>query len=130
MRVCKIDVGGNLQTGDLIGVAYANYIVYGWFIPDGESLMFITLNSVKYAKDRFDEWEQGANTGSTNLAWLSKRFGKGFTYKCIARDYIVAWGNNRVFKVQNPEEFFAGSSNEQLYLVTRQILQDLKFPAR
>lgn len=130
MRHCKIDIGGNLQTGDVIGVAYDNYIVYGWFIPDGESLMFINFRNVKYAKNQFDEWEKGVKEGNTALAWLAKKFAKGFTYKCISRDYIVAWGNNRVFKVQNPAEFFAGSSTEPLYLETRQILQDLKFPAR
>jgi len=126
----KLNIGGDLDTGDVVGIAYNNCIVFGWYVEEGlnGSLKFIPLSGPERTKTQYDEHISGKNTNQ----WVAKRFAKGFTYKNISRDYIISFGpyNNRAIKITDPEKFFDGSEQQKTYNASKQILTDLKFPAK
>lgn len=125
-----IDLGGELHVGDMIGVSYSNSIEYGWYVPGRESLMFVRIGVPSIVKNHFQEYQDGVAAGKTFGKYLTNRYAKGLTFKCMSRDFITAWGRNRVFKIDNPEEFFKGSKIESAYLEAKAILNDVNFPAK
>jgi len=129
-RKVVLNLGGELCTGDVVGISYNNHITFGWFVESGAygSLKYIGFNAPKYTMDQYNDFASGKTINN----WWAKRFAKGFHFKHIGKDYIVAYGptDNRAFKVPNPEQFFKGSVQEQLYEESKKVLNDIKFPAR
>lgn len=127
-----IDIGGELNAGDFIGVAYSNSVEYGWYVPGRESLMFVRVGAPIVHERLFREYQDNVKNGVTVGDYYHRHFKKGLTFKCIGKDFITSWGsNNRVFKVNNPEEFFKGSKKlEKDYHDAKAILHSLNFPAQ
>jgi len=129
-RETTIDLGGLLATGDVVGVAYSNCIIFGWYVEGGQygSLKFIDFKVPQNVEAQYNNYINGALSGG----WYDKRFGKGLRFNHFRRDYIVKFSplDNRVFKVSNPAEFFKGTVTEAVYLAGKSILNNHKFPAK
>lgn len=128
-REVKVDVGGVLEVGDFISVAYSNSNVFGWFVEAGQygSLKFLTIENVIRVKQNWDEFNAGKEVGNY---WKGK-FSKGFNFKAFRKDFIVnfdQWG--RVMKHPCPEDLLAGSTYEAKYAEAKEFLNLIKFPAK
>lgn len=126
----NLNIGGLLETGDVVGVAYNNCIVFGWYVEEGSngSLKFIPLAGPERTEEMYNQHISGTNTNQ----WTAKKFEKGLTFKNMTKDYIIAFGahNNRAIKIDNPEKFFAGSQQEKTYNESKRVLTNFKFPAK
>lgn len=126
----KLNIGGELSAGDVVGVAYNNCIVFGWFVEPGQygSLKFIRFGSADYILGRYEAFKNGTDISPRQ----QKEFEKGLLFKHFHRDYIISFGpvDNRAFKISNPEEFFKGSKQEVDYIRGKQALNSIKFPAK
>jgi len=125
-----LNIGGKLSTGDVIGIAFNNYTNFGWFVEGGQygSLKFITFGSVVAAVKQYDEFKKG-----TLSDWHAKKYANGIQFKTILKDYILKFNHidNRAFKIHNPEEFFKDAGETEIkYQTGKQLLNDLKFPAK
>lgn len=127
----KLNVGGVLQAGDVVGIALKNYTEFGWFVEagGGGSLKYISFRQAEFTADQWDQHQKG----TAQSTWYQKKLEKGLTFKTFIKDYILSFGphDNRAFKIPNPEEFFrdAGDTEKQ-YLIGRKILNEVKFPAK
>jgi len=128
MNNIKLNLGGELQPGDVVGVSYTNWNAFGWYVGVGKTgnLHFIRITVPSAIKLQYDNFMSGTDTS----AWAIKRFSKGLTFKHFSKDYVHLVNPQRVFKVSNPEEFFKDSSLEEDYKKSREALQTLKFPAK
>jgi hypothetical protein len=63
-------------------------------------------------------------------AYWQRKYHKGFVFRNVTKDYILTWEHHRAFKIKNPEEFFDGSAVGLLYQEGKEILNQLKFPAK
>jgi len=129
MNNIKLDLGGELRPGDVIGVSYTNSISYGWYVGPGQygSLQFIILGRPAAVKSVYEAYKAGT---TTNKEYYTKRFSKGLLFKHFGKDFINRHNGSRAFKVSNPEEFFKGSTYESLHLESKEILQQVNFPAK
>jgi len=132
-RSINLNIGGLLAAGDVVGVAYNNCLVFGWFVEPGQygSLKFIPLSVPENVKAQYDGWINNTDPQAPT-SWLAKKYAKGLQFKHMRRDFITSWSafNNRAIKIVNPEEFFKGSETEKQYLAGKDILKNLKFPAK
>ncbi len=131
MKEIVLNIGGKLETGDVVGIAYNNCTYFGWYVEPGlyGSLKYLSFAGVVHVASLYDDFTSGKTVNSMQ----AKRFSKGLNYKSFYKDYILAFGpqNNRAFKVSNPEEFFKGAGEtEQKYLKGREALKSIKFPAK
>jgi hypothetical protein len=122
----KLDIGGELQTGDFVSVAYTNSNLLGWFVEGGQygSLKFITIDSVLNAKKYFEDYQNGTLTSE----YWKKKFAKGFKFKDIRKDYIINWGANRALKHPDADALMKDSSKESQYIEAKEFLLSIKFP--
>jgi hypothetical protein len=129
MSKLKLNIGGEVSPGDVVGVAYNNCVTFGWYVDQGVngSLKFISLRQPVYTEDQYKDFLNGKNVN-----WLAKKFANGLQFKNIGKDYIIAFGphDNRAFKIADPEEFFKDSAQENMYKDSKRILTNLKFPAK
>jgi len=128
MNNIKLNLGGELQPGDVVGVSYNNWNTFGWYVGVGKTgnMHFIRINVPSEIKLQYDNFMSGIEKSS----WAIKRFSKGLTFKHFSKDYVQTVNPQRAFKVPNPEEFFKDSSLEEDYKKSREALQTLKFPAK
>ena len=126
MKTIKLNLGGELKTGDFVGIAYGNSNCFGWYVGTGrDTLQFIPVSMPKYYKEQYDRKAATVTDYSTDR--LRKFVSKGFSFEHVRKDYILVYNPNRAFKISNPDEFMAGSTYEQDYLVSKQILIDMHF---
>jgi hypothetical protein len=128
MTPVRLNIGGELRVGDFIGIAYSNWISFGWYKGPGRgTIQYIGLSTPVYAKQRHDNYVKRVNDGEHVSSGVRKLVEQGFSFKNLTTDYALKYNPNRVFKISNPEEFFNGSTYEQEYLVSKQLLCDLNF---
>ncbi len=127
----KLNIGGELATGDVVGIAYNNCIDFGFYVEDGQygSLKFITFGQVLNMSSSYDSYVAGTYRPNN---WLEKRFAKGLTFKSFMKDYIVKFGplDNRAIKIADPDAFFKGSDLEDKHASARDIMKSVNFPAK
>jgi len=128
MNNTKLNLGGELQPGDVVGVSYNNWNAFGWYVGVGKtgSMHFIRINVPSIIKTQYENFISGTDTSP----WALKRFSKGITFKHFSKDYVLMVNPQRAFKVPNPEEFFKDSSLEEDYKISKEVLQTHKFPAK
>jgi len=120
----KIKYGGHLEKGDFIGVAYTNFIVFGWYIGNGQgrSLQFYRFRIPKHAKENFEKY----NKEPSPSPWMVKYLEKGFSLKTLNKDYLISPGIHRVFKA-TPLDIFTDQEDIKIYEESKKILIDLNF---
>jgi hypothetical protein len=129
----KIRYGGDLQTGDFIIIANEKYTDFGWFVDNNGkgTLQYIYAKTPASALNQYRKYE--ANK-STCRSWIKERYKDGFTIKTIKKCYIygigVQNGGSRVVRIENPETMFTEQEDLELYLKSKEILNNLKFPAK
>lgn len=130
MKSIKLNIGGDLAPGDMVGVSYNNCIIFGWYVEGGQygSLKFISLN----VPARIEKQYNDHINSNPKQQWLEKKYSKGIQFRHFNRDYIVKFdkNDNRAFKISNPEEFFKDSEQEKAYLDNKHILNTFNFPAK
>ena len=131
MKNVKLNIGGELTPGDVVGITYNNYVTFGWYVESGKygSLKYISCRRPAQVQKEYDDYVAGVN----KQPWVVRKFVKGLQFKHFSKDYIVNHDNanwDRAFKVPNPEEFFKGTAREQEYLYSREVLRNNKFPAK
>jgi len=131
MKNVKLNIGGELTPGDVVGITYTNYVTFGWYVESGQygSLKYISCRRPAQVQKEYDDYVAGVN----KQPWVVRKFVKGLQFKHFSKDYIVNHDNpnwDRAFKVPNPEEFFKGTAREKEYLESREVLRNNKFPAK
>jgi len=113
-----IKYGGHLQPGDFIAIAESGFMHLGWYFGEGKSGS-LQYYFYKHPLNAFDYAEKN---------------NKEFTLKSIWKSYV--YGSNvgptgsRVIKIENPESIFNDQKDLEAYLKSKEILNNLKFPAK
>jgi hypothetical protein len=127
----KLNIGGEVTTGDVVGIAYNNCIEFGFYVEEGQygSLKFITFDQILRMKDHYEGHISGTSKAND---WLAKRFAKGLTFKSFMKDYVLKFGkvDNRAFKIVDPSIFFQGSDLKEKHIKVREIMKSVNFPAK
>lgn len=127
----KTRYGGELEIGDFIIVAYNNYTSFGWYCGQGK-------NTIQYYQYRvpavlfaeFQKWQTQPDS-----AYRSHLFDKhGFSSKVFYKEYInadrIEYLGSRVVKITDPEAIFTTQEDLDYYLKSREVLINIKFPAK
>ena len=126
MRTLKY--GGVLHPGDFIAISYQNHIQFGWYVQDGKgTLQFYYLHGPGSAYDNYKQWLTYSDAEKANNKWMTKRFEKGFTTKCLWKAYINSVHDTRVMKINNPEEIFTDQEEREKYERSKEALITLNF---
>jgi hypothetical protein len=88
MNNIKLNLGGELQPGDVVGVSYSNWNAFGWYVGVGKtgSMHFIRTNVPSVIKTQYDNFI----SGKENNAWAAKNFLKGLRLK-LSQRIISFW---------------------------------------
>jgi hypothetical protein len=128
----KIRYGGDLQPGDFIITANGNYTDFGWFIGTGRgTVQYINTRTPTYVLDQYREYEANKDTCRD---WIKERYKDGLTIRNMHKSYIYGAGvrqkGSRVVKIENPEKMFTEQEDLEQYLESKEILNNIKFPAK
>lgn len=130
-----IKYGGKLEPGDFIAIAESQYLNVGWYFGEGSngSLQYFFLRSPANSYDDFQTYQNNQNAFH-NVYNVHDRYKNGFTIKSIWKSYV--YGSNvgptgsRVIKIENPESIFNSQDDLNAYLKSKEVLNNLKFPAK
>lgn len=127
----KIRYGGDLQPGDFVVIACGTYTDMGWYIGPGKgTLQYYSVNTPQLMYKQFQKWQ--ADPGGAH--WGSEQFKKGFGKHCLWKAYIHGSGlsakASRVVKITEPESIFTEQEDLKAYQLSKEILNNFKFPAK
>lgn len=127
----KIRYGGDLQPGDFVIIASGTYTDMGWYIGQGRgTLQYYTVNVPQIMYKSFKEWQ----ADPTKHRYRSLQFAKGFGTHCLWKAYIHGSGvsakASRVVKIENPESIFTEQEDLETYQLSKEVLNNSKFPAK
>jgi hypothetical protein len=130
-----IKYGGHLQPGDFIAIAESGFMNLGWYFGEGRngSVQYYFFRAPNQVHADFQTYQNKQNVFH-NASYIHKRYEGGFTLKSIWKSYV--YGSNvgptgsRVIKIENPESIFANQEDLEAYLQSKEILNNLKFPAK
>lgn len=126
MRTLKY--GGVLHLGDFIAVSNGNYISFGWYVGDGRgTLQYYPMRAPGIVYNEYRAWSTLNDVERAKNKWLTRRYEKGFTMKCLWKSYINCVHDTRVMKITNPEEIFTEQEDIELYEKSKEALIMLKF---
>jgi hypothetical protein len=126
----KIRYGGDLQIGDFIMVASSNYVSFGWYCGQGRNtIQFYQFTTPANVFTHYTKWKNG------DLGYAREDFAKnGFTLKSLYKEYIYGGilqaRGSRVVKITDPESIFTEQEDLNDYLESKQVLNNLNFPAK
>lgn len=128
----KIRYGGDLQIGDFIITANGNYTDFGWFVGTGRgTVQYINTRTPAYILEQYKEYLINQDTCRD---WIKERYKNGLTIKTMHKSYIYGAGvkqkGSRVVKIENPQSMFTEQEDLEEYLQSKEILNNLKFPAK
>jgi hypothetical protein len=126
MRTLKY--GGDLHPGDFIAISDGNRISFGWYFGDGinRTLQYYYLYAPNHAYDHYKQWSAMSDDVKAS-SWYNKKYGKGFTIKCLYKGYINAVHDTRIMKITNPEDIFTTLEDREIYEKSREVLIKLNF---
>lgn len=126
MRTLKY--GGVLHPGDFIAVSNGNHISFGWYAGDGRgTLQFYYLGQPARTYKDYQDWLTWNDEQKSKNKWMTRRFEKGFTTKCMWKSYINAVHATRVMKIDRPEEIFTDQEDRDTYERSKEALITLNF---
>lgn len=118
-----IRYGGDLIPGDFIAVSDGNHINFGWYAGDGRgTLQYYSMRGpMLYYRD-YESWLAMTDAEKAKNRWMSKRFEKGFTVKCMWKSYINTVHKTRVMKLTNVEDIFTDPEDIKEYQQSREVM--------
>ena len=126
MRTLKY--GGELHSGDFVAISNGNHISFGWYVGDGRgTLQFYYIGGPGRTYKEYRAWLTLSDVEKSKNKWMSKRFEKGFTTKCLWKSYINAVHDTRVIKITNPEDIFTTKEDREQYEQSKEALITLNF---
>ena len=126
MRTIKY--GGVLHPGDFVAISNGNHITFGWYVQNGRgTLQFYYMGQPARTYQDYKDWLKYSDEEKAKNKWVSRRFEKGFTSKCIWKSYINAVHDTRVMKITNPEEILTNQEDRDTYERSKEALITLNF---
>lgn len=126
MKNVVLELGGELQIGDLIGMADDVRIKLAWYVSatKGGNLKVINIHVPQVIETHFSTYLK--DMGSSHL---DNMFKNGFTFESIPQSVIY---NTylRAVKIENPEKYIVDKSVLDRYKLNKDILLKLNFPAK
>lgn len=116
-------IGGSLQPGDFIAIAYSNHFMLGWFVGYGRGT--VQYNYISTPADAYDDYLKYKADPDAAGIYSRKRFEKGFTRKSLWKAYVNAPHGNRIIKLENPE-YILDQETLETYNKSREALIEAK----
>ena len=118
----ELKYGGKLEFGDLIAISNGNYLHFGFYAGKGRNtLQYYGLWAPTSAYETYNNWLI-SNDEVKAKHWMTKKYSKGFTSKCIWKSYINAVHDTRVMKITNPETVFTDPGYAKQYQEAKNVL--------
>lgn len=118
-----IRYGGDLIPGDFIAVSDGNHINFGWYAGDGRgTLQYYSMRGPIMCYRDYESWLKYTDEEKAKNKWMTSRFDKGFTRKCIWKSYINSVHRTRVMKLTNVEDIFTNPEDIKEYQESREIM--------
>lgn len=126
MRTIKY--GGQLVPGDFIAVSDGNHLNFGWYIGDGRNtLQYYYMRGPQSVYNDYKTWLRYSDEEKAKNRWMSERFAKGLTIKCLWKSFINSVHATRVMKITNIDDIFTDPEDRKIYEESREVLIKLKF---
>jgi hypothetical protein len=77
--------------------------------------------------DNYKTWLRYSDEEKGKNKWMSKRYEKGFTIKCLWKSFINSVHSTRIMKITNIEDIFTDQEDRKIYEDSKQALITLKF---
>jgi hypothetical protein len=124
----ELKYGGQIVPGDFIAVSDGNYLNFGWYAGDGRNtLQYYTMRGPQSVYNDYKTWLRYSDDEKNKNKWMSKRYEKGFTMKCLWKSFINSVHATRVMKITNIEDIFTNPEDRKEYEDSKQALITLKF---
>lgn len=119
----QLKYGGQIVPGDLILVAYGNYLDFGWYAGNGRgTVQYYTMRGPAVAYLEYEKWLKMSDKEKAENKWMTSRFIKGFTAKSFWKSYINSPHPTRIMKVTNPEDIFTEQEDRELYERSKEVM--------
>ena len=126
MRTIKY--GGVLHPGDFIAISDGNHLNFGWYAGNGRNtLQYFVMRGPSAVYDEYRSWSTLNDVERAKNKWLTKRYEKGFTVKCLWKSYINSVHTTRVMKITNIEDIFTSPEDRLQYERSKEALITLNF---
>lgn len=124
----QIKYGGTLSFGDFIAVSDGNHLNFGWYAGNGRNtLQYYPMMGPRRIYEEYRAWSTLNDEEKAKNKWLTKRYEKGFTTKCLWKSYINAVHSTRVMKITNIEDIFTDAEDRKMYEESKQVMITLNF---
>lgn len=119
----EIKYGGTLEFGDLIAISDGNCMSFGFYAGRGKSgtVQYYSLWSPTVAYSRYEEWLK-ISEEEKGRHWGTKFYKKGFSSKCLYKNYINAVYDTRIIKLTDPEGVFTDPEIKEQYNQAKEVL--------
>jgi hypothetical protein len=117
-----VQYGGTLQIGDFVAISYAYGFEFGWYCGEGQNtLQFFEYTTPSTSLNYYDNVK-------LDSAYLDhpKANSEEFNKKWMRKSYVTNW-RDRVMKIEYPESIFTEQQELDLYIESKQILEQIKF---
>jgi hypothetical protein len=124
----ELKYGGQIVPGDFIAVSDGNHLSFGWYIGDGRNtLQYYYMRGPQSVYNDYKTWLRYSDEEKSKNRWMTRRFEKGFTLKCLWKSAIQAVHATRVMKITNVEDIFTDPEDRKMYEESKEALITLKF---
>jgi len=124
----ELKYGGQIVPGDFIAVSDGNHLSFGWYAGNGRgTLQYYPMRGPSSVYNDYKTWLRYSDGEKGRNKWMSKRYEKGFTMKCLWKSFINSVHSTRVMKITNIEDIFTDQEDRIMYEDSKQALITLKF---
>jgi hypothetical protein len=124
----ELKYGGQIVPGDFIAVSDGNHLSFGWYAGNGRgTLQYYPMQGPNRVYKEYRAWSTLNDVEKAKNKWLTKRYEKGFTMKCLWKSFINSVHSTRVMKITNIEDIFTDQEDRIMYEESKQALITLKF---
>ena len=124
----ELKYGGQIVPGDFIVVSDGNHLSFGWYAGNGRgTLQYYPMRGPQSVYNSYKEFLRFTDKEKSENKWMTKRFEKGFTMKCIWKSFVNAVHSTRIMKITNIEDIFTDPEDRKEYEDSKQALITLKF---
>lgn len=119
----QLKYGGLIVPGDFIAISDGNHINFAWYAGNGSgTLQYYPVRGAMRCYEDYKSWLALTDAEKAKNRWMSKRFEKGFTVKCLWKCYINSVHRTRVMKLTNVEDIFTDPEDIKEYQQSREVM--------